>query len=81
MLPSETDPLLIDCAEVCRLLGFGRSLLYGMIASGKAPPSFRVCRKRMFRRADVILGAEWGGPDLAEFESRKAAAGHRLRVS
>jgi hypothetical protein len=34
----------------------------------------------MFRRADVILWAEWGGPDLTEFEARKAAAGRRLKI-
>jgi predicted DNA-binding transcriptional regulator AlpA len=74
-------PLLIDAAETCRLLGIGRSLLYSLMASGKAPPSLRVARKRMFRRADVIAFVEWGCPDLAEFEARKAAVSRRLKVS
>jgi predicted DNA-binding transcriptional regulator AlpA len=44
----QSEPLLIDATETCRVLGIGRSLLYSMIASAKAPPSFRVSRKRMF---------------------------------
>jgi len=51
------NPLLIDAAEVCRLLSVGRTTLKALTRSGRFPiKRHKLCRKLLFSRVELT---EW----------------------
>jgi len=50
-------PILIDAAETCRLLSIGATTLKQLAAAGRFPlKRYRLCRKRLYSRAELM---EW----------------------
>ncbi|MGD0464868.1 MAG: helix-turn-helix domain-containing protein [Tepidisphaeraceae bacterium] len=53
----DADPLLVDAAEVCRLLSVGTTTLKTLIRTGRLPlKRHRLCRKMLFSRDEM---KEW----------------------
>jgi len=77
----QSEPLLIDADACAALCGCGRSLWYGLLAAGKiGPPSVRLGRKRLWRRAEIVSWVEAGLPDAATWQAMQASAARRMRV-
>ncbi len=66
-------PQLIDLASIARLTSTSLRHCWTMLAAGKMPASVRFGKRRLWRRADVLLWIEWGCPPREEFERRLEA--------
>lgn len=60
---NETNPLLLDAGGVCDLLSIGKTLFYSMLSLGQiGPPSVKLGRRRLWRRADLEQWVKAGCP-------------------
>ncbi len=64
-----TDPpLLIDKAEVLRLLSIGETTLKGLIRTGRFPlRRHRLCRKSLYSREELIAWQRAGMPPASRW--------------
>jgi predicted DNA-binding transcriptional regulator AlpA len=81
-MPSESqqsDPRLIDLAEICHRLSIGKTTAKGLLKSGRLPlKRFKLCRKLLFSlpefeewfRAGMPHATRW--PMLRELNARRA---------
>lgn len=80
-----TDPiqlaLLIPDTAAAALAGISRAHWQRLRAAGKLPPSVRLGRKVLWRRAEVSAWIDAGCPDSKMWGAMQAAAGRRLKVS
>ena len=60
--------LLLSAGEVGILIGLSRSAVYGMISAGLLPPSFKLGKRRKWRRTDIEKWVELGMPNIEKFE-------------
>jgi predicted DNA-binding transcriptional regulator AlpA len=79
--PTPDAPLLIPDTAAAALAGVSRAHWQRLRAAGKLPPSVRLGRKVLWRRAEVAGWIDAGCPDARTWEAMKAAAGRRLRVN
>ncbi len=77
--PSEA--LLIPDTAAATLAGVSRAHWQRLRSAGKLPPSVRLGRKVLWRRAEVAAWIEAGCPDGRTWEAMRAAAGRRLKMS
>jgi excisionase family DNA binding protein len=75
------SPLLISDVQAAALCSCSRSHWHALAAAGKIPPSVKLGRKRLWRRAEVAAWIDAGCPDGRTWEAMKASAGRRLKVS
>lgn len=59
---TESAPLLITMAEVCRLTGLSRPTVYRRCDAGDMPRPVRIGRSVRWRRADIIAWIDAGCP-------------------
>jgi predicted DNA-binding transcriptional regulator AlpA len=78
---ADNVPLLIQDTFGAALAGVSRAHWHRLRAAGKLPACIKLGRAVRWRRADVEQWIEWGCPDRAEFDARKAAVGRRVKVS
>jgi predicted DNA-binding transcriptional regulator AlpA len=74
------EALLISDVQAAALCGCSRSHWHVMRAAGKLPPSVRLGRKVIWRRAEIIAWINAGCPDTRTWEAMKDSAGRRLKV-
>ena len=76
-----SEPLLTPLNDVPRILAFGRSHLYSLIAAGKfGPDVLRAGRKRLVRLDELRRWVDAGMPDSATWQAMQASAGRRLKL-
>jgi excisionase family DNA binding protein len=66
-MPDHLETLLLDVDSTCQLLGLPRRTLYSLMSRGALPPSFRLGKKRVFRRQDLEKWVSMGMPSLEKF--------------
>ena len=76
----DVEPLLIPDTAAAALAGVSRSHWQRLRVSGKLPPSVRLGRKVLWRRAEVAAWIDAGCPDARTWEAMQAT-GRRLKVS
>ena len=64
-----SQPPVLSIEQTARAIGIGRATFYQLLAANKGPPTFRIGRRRLIRRAAL---EKW----LAELESAEASHGH-----
>jgi predicted DNA-binding transcriptional regulator AlpA len=74
-----TNPiaLLIPDVQAAALAGISRAHWHRLRVAGKLPPSIRLGRKVLWRRAEVIAWIGAGCPDTSTWAAMQAAAGRR----
>jgi len=77
MAGENIDALLIPDTAAAALCGCSRSHWHALRAAGKLPPSVRLGRKVLWRRAEVAGWIEAGCPDGKVWAAMQAAAGRR----
>ena len=78
---SAESPLLISDTAAAALAGVCRSTWHVLRAAGKLPPSIRLGRKVLWRRAEIVSWIDAGCPDGRTWAAMQARAGRRLKVS
>jgi predicted DNA-binding transcriptional regulator AlpA len=73
--------LLIPDTAAAALAGVSRAHWQRLRSAGKLPPSVRLGRKVLWRRAEVTAWIDAGCPDAKVWAAMQAAAGRRLKVS
>jgi predicted DNA-binding transcriptional regulator AlpA len=77
-MPTDTDlSLLIPDTAAAALAGVSRSHWHRLRAAGKLPPSIKLGRKVLWRRAEVIAWIDAGCPDARTWAAMRAAEGRR----
>lgn len=74
-------PLLIPDIVAAALAGVSRAHWQRLRAAGKLPPSVRLGRKVLWRRAEVAAWIDAGCPDSRTWAAMQAAAGRRLKIT
>ena len=69
--------MLISDVQAAALCGCSRSHWHALAAAGKIPPSVKLGRKRLWRRAEVVAWIEASCPDGRTWEAIKASAVRR----
>jgi predicted DNA-binding transcriptional regulator AlpA len=80
MQGEQPERLLITDVQAAALAGVSRSTWNVLRAAGKVPACVKLGRAVRWRRLDVELWIEWGCPNRAEFDARKAAGRRYPRV-
>jgi predicted DNA-binding transcriptional regulator AlpA len=75
--PPAHEALLIGDTASAALAAVSRATWHRLRAAGKLPPSVRLGRKVLWRRAEVVAWIEAGCPDGPTWEAMRAAAGRR----
>jgi predicted DNA-binding transcriptional regulator AlpA len=75
------DALLIPDTVAATLAGVSRATWHRLRVAGKLPPSVRLGRKVLWRRAEVVAWIDAGCPDGKVWAAMQGAAGRRLKVS
>jgi excisionase family DNA binding protein len=70
----KTEPLLLTLEQTGELLGIPRRTLYTLMNCGRLPRSFRLGKRRLFRRDDLTRWVELGMPPLEKFEVLRRGA-------
>jgi len=56
--------LLVDAKEAARLIGISRTLLYGLVSAGRAPPGCRLGRCRRWHVRELEAWSAAGAPAM-----------------
>ena len=59
--------LLVDAREAARLIGISRTLLYGLVSSGRAPAGLHLGRCRRWRVRELAAWTAAGAPPLSRW--------------
>ena len=70
---AETLPLLLSAKDAAKLCGIGVRTWHTYRASGKLPPSFKICGRRIWKREDIYHWIDWDFPNLDQFIERQEA--------
>lgn len=74
LLVSTQRELLAVCAtEAARLCGISTSHFYGLLASGRCPPGFRLGRRRLWLVSELQNWLASGAPNAERWNSLKGA--------
>jgi excisionase family DNA binding protein len=60
--------LTLSAEEAARVLGIGRNTFLSLADSGRTPPSFRLRRRRLWRRAELESWVSAGMPPLEAWQ-------------
>jgi predicted DNA-binding transcriptional regulator AlpA len=75
------ESLLIPDVQAAALAGVCRATWQRLKAAGKLPPSVRLGRRVLWRRAEVFAWVDAGCPDSKVWAAMQTSAGRRLKVS
>ncbi len=79
-MPTEQSLLMPDTAAAA-LAGVSRSHWHKLRAAGKVPPSVRLGRKVLWKRAEIAAWIDAGCPDSRMWAAMQESAGRRMKVS
>ncbi|HZZ76909.1 MAG TPA: helix-turn-helix domain-containing protein [Gemmataceae bacterium] len=74
-----SESLLIPDTEVAALCHCSRSHWHTLSAAGKVPPSVKLGRKRLWRRAEIEAWINAGCPDASTWAAMQASAARRQK--